>query len=164
MFKEAKMACLIEYELHELDKVKGWDVLVAPDGKVLKVCERGNMDPVHDEFTELYADMKLGISLKKLYQAYQDQNPMYKNKKLGSKDIFINLLGYTNFEQTGTNHVEITPPDPAICGRKFTDQQFISIQRLLEINGDSLQDLFQVFKYDQKVHEHELHCEKRYMR
>lgn len=51
--------CLLGYKGKDLEKVKGWDGFVSPDGEFLKVTERGNMEAVHDEFAEIYALNKL---------------------------------------------------------------------------------------------------------
>lgn len=150
------MPCILEYQYDELEKLKGWDVLIAPNGEVLKVCERGNMDAVHDELATVYSSIKLGISINELYRNFQLTHPFYQSKNLGEKDIFINLLGYTNFEQVSNQHVEITPPNPEVAGLRITDKQFLTIQKLLKINGDNMEDLYQVFKYDKAAQENDL--------
>ena len=142
--------CLLGYKGEMLEKVKGWDGFVSPDGEFLKVSERGNMDTVHDEFAYVYVLNKFNKDLHKLYAEFQLINPQYQSINLGCKDIFINLLGYVNIEKV-KDHVEIEIPNPSMYGHKVTNAQFDTLARLIKINGDNKEDLLQVFKYERGV-------------
>lgn len=145
--------CLLGYKGEMLEKVKGWDGFVSPEGEFLKVTERGNMDAVHDEFAFVYVFNKFDKDLNKMYEDFKLLKPQYRNKNLGCKDILINLLGYVNIEKVH-DHVEIEIPNPSMAGHKVTDTQFDTLARLIKINDDNKEDLYQVFKYERAPEDH----------
>lgn len=81
--------CLLGYTKENLEKVKGWDGFIAQDGTFYKVVEKGDMNDVHDIFTDIFSLNKLGINLQKLYENFCEHRVEYRHIRYSNKDIFI---------------------------------------------------------------------------
>ena len=141
---EGVSLCIIPFKGDKLKKVVGWDGFIAPNGDFLKVCERDKLVAAHDYFAEEYMDIVHKKDIKKEYEEFQKTNPKFKNIRLGSKDILINLYGYVNFEYTNGT-VEITPPNKDFKNLKLTDDQLLTALELIKLNGDSIDSLKSLF-------------------
>lgn len=146
--------CALEFSKENLNYVKGWNGFVTPTGKFLKVAERNKTVSAHDFFVEMYTDTVLKIDLRKKYMEIQARNPECGN--LSYKDMFINVLGYINYEYVGNGHTEIGVPDPTINGKKVTEQQISILTALLTMNRDNQNEIYQIFKYDRRDNSSEL--------
>ena len=111
------------------------------------------MDSVHAEFAFVYVFNKFDKDLNKKYEDFKLLKPQYRNKNLGCKNILINLLSYVNIEKVH-DYVEIEIPNPSMAGHKVTDTQFDTLARLIKINIDNKENLYQVFKYERALEDH----------
>lgn len=135
---------LLPFKKENFDEIKGWDGFIDPNGLFYKVCERGEFVSEHDNFAECYVDMVLHEDIRKKYENFRKARKEYVNINLAPKDILVNLYGFVNYEASH-GKLEITTPDKKFCGKELTDKQIESIAKLIYVNGDSLDDLAQVF-------------------
>ena len=138
--------CLLPYKGERLISVKGWDGFVSPDGEFYKVCESGDLTPIHDIFVEIFTDMKFGYRhLEKIVNFFEEQG--YKLEGKSNKDIFIDLYGFVNIQFINKIIIgkqelmmEIGIPSGRF-GHKLTDKQLETIHDLAKYNGVSYKKL-----------------------
>lgn len=140
-----KHICMIPYSKTNLDQIKGYDGFVSPEGYFYKVCKRDAMEDVHDYFAEAYVYVKYDEDINQVYEDFQTRKPDFKNIRLAPKDILINHYGWVNFEYYKNGMVEVTPPDPKYTNKKINDKQFVMLVDLVNLNGDKMESLHNVF-------------------
>lgn len=149
--------CLLGFNIDNLHRVKGWDGFVSPEGLFYKVTERTEIEAAHDDFVELFTDVVLHFDLMKKYKEIQIIRPEYQSHLLSHKDAFINIMGYVNFEHVGGAKVDIGCPQYRMNNKKITKEQIKTIKKLLEINGDDPDNIFQIFKEHDNTHDVDIH-------
>lgn len=153
MFDEQPIS-FIPYQKEDLLKVKGYNGFISKEGVFYKVIKRGVVESAHDRYVEAFTDMVLNIDLQEEYDKLRKSNPNLQN--LSFKDMFINVLGYINYEKTGGRLI-IGCPDPKINKQYITKQQMDTIYQLIKINKDYMDDIKGLFDHDRKCNDHELH-------
>ena len=152
--------CLVGFDIDNIDKVKGWDGFVSPDGIFYKVTERTAIEAAHDDFVEVFTDIILHTDIMKTYENIKIEKPEFQGHHMSYKDAFINILGYINFEHIGGTKVEIVCPKYRMNNKKINNKQIKTLIKLLEINGDSSDNMFQIFNQFDNLHDVNIHTSR----
>jgi hypothetical protein len=137
---------VIPYTIEKLNKVKGWDGLISPDGHFYKVCKRDTLVAAHDYFAEIFVSFKYNEDINEKYKKFQKIKSRYDNIRLAPKDILINLYGFVNYEHINNGYVEITPPEKEYLGFQLTNAQFNTIAELIVINQDKSESVIKMYE------------------
>ena len=122
------------YNINNLENIKGWNVMISPEGEVYKIYERNELVSGHDLFAETYVLVKYNKDINEIWKKYQKINTQHQSINLAPKDILINLFGFVNYEFFTT--LEITGPDFKYRGLSVTDKQVLVLEKLIELNKD----------------------------
>lgn len=152
--------CLVGFDIDNLDKIKGWDGFVSPEGLFYKVTQRSAIEIAHDEFVEVFTDIVLHTDIMKIYEKIKAEKPEYQKYKLSYKDAFINILGYINFEYAGKGKVDIGCPEYKLNNKKINRCQIKTLIKLLEVNGDDPDNIFSIFKQFDQLHDVDIHTSR----
>ena len=148
---------VIPFSIDKLNKVKGYDGFIDPEGNFYKVCERDRLVAAHDHFAEVFVLFKYNDDINEKYKKFQKLKSKYSNIRLAPKDILINLYGFVNYEHINSCYVEITPPEKEYSGLELTNAQFNTITELMIINKDKSESLIRMYqKYygiEMKMHQ-----------
>lgn len=137
---------VIPFSIDKLNKVKGYDGFIDPEGNFYKVCERDRLVAAHDHFAEVFVLFKYNDDINEKYKKFQKLKSKYSNIRLAPKDILINLYGFVNYEHINSGYVEITPPEKEYLGFELTDAQFNTITELLVINKDKSESIIKMYQ------------------
>lgn len=145
MYEEVTVS-LIAYDNNNLELAKGYDGFVSPEGNFYKVCERGNMDAVHDFFAETFGSIVLDADVAEEFEKLKELKPELIDKNLLPKDILINLFGFVNYEFK-CDGIKIEVPNPSYKGKKVTNKQISTILKLVSINNDNINSVGHLFDH-----------------
>ncbi len=121
------------YNINNLDKIKGWNGFISPEGIFYKVYEFNKLVTFHDEYALILAEKIYKIDINKKYQQIIQNNQNLRFYNLGTKDMLINILGFVNFE-VKANKVDVQIPNILYAGHKITNKQFLILEKLAKIN------------------------------
>ena len=145
----------IAYTKEDIHRAKGFNGFISPEGNFYKVIERAKLETSHDYYAEVFSELVLKIDLAALYKKIQEKKRNLKSIGLSYKDMFINLLGYVNYEYTGSR-LDIGCPDPMYNGKQITKKQIEMLQTLITLNRDKPEALYQIINDDKKRHDNEV--------
>lgn len=128
------------YTIDNLQLIKGWNVLISPEGIVYKVYEFNKLITFHDEYSKMLMEHIYNINIKEKFMNLIQKNEKLKHMNLGAKDMVVNIEGFVNFE-VKANKVEVTIPNYSYAGHKITNKQYLVLCELARINNLSRREI-----------------------
>ena len=126
----------IPYNIDEIEKVKGWNGFISPEGIFYKVYEMDKIATGHDKYARMLAKRLYNIDLIEKFEKLKRTNQKLANYNLGEKDLLINICGFVNYQKISSD-IEIKIPDFSFNGKKLTNKQILTLEKLAKVNNQS---------------------------
>lgn len=139
---------LYPYQFKDINLLKGWNVMISPEGEIFKIYERTKLETGHDLFASTYFANKYKRDINEVWAKYQKTKPVFKSIGYSPKDILIHLFGFLNYEYFA--QLEITGPKYNVAGLRVTDKQILIVEELIRLNKDSRKALETLIEEDCK--------------